>query len=73
MQLQGQSCKAGRLTDAYIGNKFNVRYNSGHMYKSIKSFGFSWITTRSKHPKQFQPAQNAFKKVSLRNDPSHST
>jgi len=59
--------KGGRLTGAdigdYIHQHFNVRFNSGHVYKIIKRLGFSWITTRSKHPKQSQASQEAFKKV----------
>lgn len=66
----------GRLTGYDIGEfiylNFNVRYNSGHVYKIIKSLGYSWITTRSKHPKQSEEAQESFKKVPLGNDPSHT-
>ncbi|WP_425610157.1 hypothetical protein [Vibrio splendidus] len=29
----------------------------------------SWITTRSKHPKQSEEAQESFKKIPNRNDP----
>ena len=66
----------GRLTGSdigdYIFHHFNVRYNPGHVYKIIKSLGFSWITTRSKHPKQSEQAQEAFKKVLLGNAPPHT-
>ncbi|WP_102458604.1 winged helix-turn-helix domain-containing protein [Vibrio splendidus] len=31
--------------------------------------GFSWITSRSKHPKQSQQVQDDFKKIQNRNDP----
>lgn len=59
--------QGGRLTGAdigdYIHQHFDVRFNSGHVYKIIKRLGFSWITTRAKHPKQSQAAQDAFKKV----------
>lgn len=76
ISLAATSTDGGRLVGAdigdYIFSHFNVRYNSGHVYKIIKSLGFSWITTRSKHPKQSQEAQDAFKKVSLGNDPSHT-
>ncbi|WP_428847828.1 helix-turn-helix domain-containing protein [Shewanella abyssi] len=32
----------------------------------------SWITSRSKHPKQSPEAQMAFKKLPVGNDPSHT-
>ena len=71
-----QSTQGGRLTGAdvgrYIMDNFQVEYNTGHVYKIMKQLGFSWITTRSKHPKQSDEAQEAFKKVSLGNDPSHT-
>nr|WP_155759590.1 winged helix-turn-helix domain-containing protein [Vibrio natriegens] len=31
--------------------------------------GFSWITSRSKHPKQSKQTQDDFKKIQNRNDP----
>ncbi|GHF81007.1 hypothetical protein GCM10017161_05420 [Thalassotalea marina] len=59
--------QGGRLTGAdigdYIHQHFNVRFNSGHVYKVIKRLGFSWITTRSRHPRQPQAVQEAFEKV----------
>lgn len=71
-----KSSDGGRLTGAdivqYIQKEFNVRYSPGHIYKVLKSLGYSWITTRSKHPKQSQEAQDAFKKVQAGNDPPHS-
>lgn len=73
--LNTYSTKGGRLTGADIGDyiyeQFNVRFNSGHVYKIIKRLGYSWITTRSKHPKQSQAVQDAFKKIQSGNDPSH--
>ena len=76
ISLSATSTDGGRLIgadiDNYIFKHFNVRYNSGHVYKIIKKLGFSWITTRSKHPKQSQEAQDAFKKVSFGNDLSHT-
>lgn len=70
-ELQG-----GRLTGEaivqYINSEFGVHYHLHHVYKVLKQLGFSWITSRSKHPKQSQENQEIFKKVSTGNDPSHS-
>ncbi|MGS0730516.1 hypothetical protein ACVBKF_30235 [Shewanella sp. 0m-11] len=35
----------------------------------LEQLGFSWITSRSKHPKQSIEVQAAFKKVPTGNDP----
>lgn len=76
VQRRSQSSQGGRLTGAdiveYIYDNFHVSYNIGHVYKVIKQLGFSWITTRSKHPKQSDEVQGAFKKVPPGNDPSHT-
>lgn len=56
----------------YIQTTFQINYTLRNIYWLLHSSGFSWITSRSKHPKQSQEAQDAFKKVSLGNDPSHS-
>ena len=65
----------GRLTGesirVYIQDQFDVSYHPNAIYKLLKSLGFSWITSRSKHPQQSQAKQDAFKKVSPVNDPSH--
>lgn len=72
---QATSDKGGRLTGMdirqYIIVHFGVEYHLSHVYKLLKSLGFSWITSRSKHPKQSQSAQDAYKKVPSGNDPSH--
>ncbi|WP_220491415.1 helix-turn-helix domain-containing protein, partial [Pseudoalteromonas sp. SR45-6] len=34
----------------YIYDQFNIRYHTDHIYKLLKKRGFSWITSRSKHP-----------------------
>ncbi|WP_404936157.1 helix-turn-helix domain-containing protein, partial [Pseudoalteromonas sp. SR41-6] len=47
----------------YIYDQFNIRYHTDHIYKLLKKRGFSWITSRSKHPKQSKESQEAFKKV----------
>lgn len=56
----------------YIDNEFNIRYHTDHIYRLLKKLGFSWITSRSIHPKQSKESQEAFKKVPSGNDPSHS-
>ncbi|NDO75904.1 helix-turn-helix domain-containing protein [Shewanella sp. SE1] len=76
IEFKAQSNEGGRLTGAdiqqYILSEFGVEYHLNHIYKLLKGMGFSWITSRSRHPKQTQGVQNAFKKVYSGNDPSHT-
>jgi len=69
------SDNGGRLIAAdiqeYISSQFNVNYQLGNVYRLLHSLNLSWITSRSKHPKQSVEAQEAFKKVSSVNDPTH--
>ncbi|KZN54311.1 hypothetical protein N482_24545, partial [Pseudoalteromonas luteoviolacea NCIMB 1942] len=62
-----ESNDGGRLIGAdiqtYISKRFNVNYQLGNVYRLLHSLELSWITTRSKHPKQSKEAQEAFKKV----------
>jgi len=71
-----ESTEGGRLTatdiQTYISNSFKVNYQIGNVYRLLHSLNLSWITARSKHPKQSQESQEAFKKVSPVNDPKHS-
>ena len=71
-----QSRDGGRLTGEditrFIEAEFNITYSSTHIYKLLKRLGFSWITSRSRHPKQLQESQEAFKKLPDGNDPSHT-
>lgn len=64
-----RSEQGGRLTgldiQSYIERQFGVRYHLNHVYKILKSIGLSWITSRSKHPKQSLEAQEEFKKTHL--------
>jgi transposase len=59
-----QSDKVGRLTGEqikhYITVQFAVNYHLNRIYKLLAKLGFSWITSRSRHPKQSQPAQVEF-------------
>ena len=63
----------GRLTGddirKYIQHYFDVDYHPNAIYKLLTQLNFSWITSRSKHPKQSPEAQTAFKKVPTGNDP----
>ena len=53
----------------YIENHFDTIYKKSALYQLLHDIGLSWITTRSKHPKQSLEAQEAFKKIPNRNDP----
>lgn len=67
IEKQAISDSGGRLTGEaikqYISAQFGVHYHLNHVYKLLKQIGFSWITSRSKHPKQSQQAQDEFKKT----------
>ena len=57
----------GRLTGmdvrSYIEDHFGKTYHLDSIYVLLKKLGFSWITPRSKHPKQSKQAQEDFKKI----------
>ncbi len=57
----------GRLTGYdihdYIKLTFGKEYHSDYIYILLKKMGFSWITSRSKHPKQSDEIQEDFKKI----------
>ncbi|WP_111978053.1 helix-turn-helix domain-containing protein [Algibacillus agarilyticus] len=50
-----QSDCGGRLIGAdihaYIVEHFDINYHSNSIYRLLNSLGFSWITSRSRHPK----------------------
>ncbi|WP_412105050.1 helix-turn-helix domain-containing protein [Vibrio natriegens] len=54
---------------AYIVKEFGQHYHPDSIYYLLDHMGFSWITSRSKHPKQPQQTQDDFKKIQNRNDP----
>jgi transposase len=68
--------QGGRLQGAdiqhYIAEQFFIAYEISNIYRLLRELNFSWITSRSKHPKQSQKAQDVFKKLSNGNDPSHT-
>lgn len=70
---RSRSSKGGRLIAAdiqqYIEQHFAVQYKPSNVYRLMHELGFSWITSRSKHPKQSQDAQDSFKKTANGNDP----
>jgi len=63
-----KSQRGGRLNgkdiQCYIKEKFTVDYHLSSVYKLLHKLGFSWITSRSMHPKQSIEAQEDFKKNS---------
>ena len=57
----------GRLNAAalvsVINDKFGVKYSRANVYRLLHALNFSWITSRSRHPKQSQKIQEDFKKI----------
>lgn len=47
----------------WVAEKYQVTYSLSGMYHVLHRLGFSWITARSKHPKQDEEKQEAFKKT----------
>lgn len=68
-----KSNELGRLvgTDIqlFITEHFGYQYHLSSVYKLLHRLGFSWITSRSKHPKQSIEAQEDFKKIPNKNAP----
>lgn len=48
---------------AYINAAFKVSYQLSNVYRLLHEMNLSWITSRSKHPKQSIEAQEEFKKI----------
>ena len=67
IKSQSLNTKGGRLTGqnirTYISENYQVDYHPNAIYKLLHGLGFSWITSRSRHPKQSQEAQDEFKKT----------
>ncbi len=59
----------GKDIQRYIEVTFGVTYQKTNIYHLLHKLNLSWITTRSKHPKQSIEAQESFKKIPNRNDP----
>lgn len=69
---KASSNKGGRLIGAdihaYIEGEFGKTYHPDSIYYLLKKMGFSWITSRSRHPKQCQQTQVDFKKIPNKSD-----
>jgi len=53
----------------FIVEHFNIDYKPSNIYRLLHHLEFSWITSRSKHPKQNEEAQRLFKNLPTGNDP----
>jgi len=53
----------------FIAENFGYQYHLSSVYKLLHRLGFSWVTSRSKQPKQSPGAQEDFKKIPNKNDP----
>lgn len=62
IKLQGGRLQ-GKDIQKYIHSEFGVLYQKTNIYHLLHELNLSWITTRSKHPKQSVEAQDAFKKI----------
>ena len=66
--LELQECrKGGRVRGkdviSLLKKEFQVEYKLSAVYNLLHRVGLSWISSRSKHPKQSPEAQEAFKKL----------
>ena len=59
----------GKDVQLYISVQFGIQYKKSNIYKLLHALNLSWITTRSKHPKQSIETQEDFKKIPIKNDP----
>jgi transposase len=68
IEKQSKSTSGGRLNGEmlqnYIQQTFSVNYHQNSIYKLLKSLNITWTTSRSKHPKQSEEAQEDLKKTS---------
>jgi len=58
----GGRLKATMLS-TYIEEEFGVQYRISNIYRLLHQLKFSWITSRSMHPKQSLEAQEDVKKI----------
>ena len=61
-QRNGGRLRAQDLVD-YFATEKHIMYSLSGMYHVLHRLGYSWITSRSKHPKQDPEAIEAFKKT----------
>jgi len=64
----GGRLKAQTLV-TYVAQEFKVDYSIFNIYRLLHQLGFSWITSRSRHPKQSEKVQEDFKKIRNGHDP----
>lgn len=66
LQEQATRKKGGRLTginiQEFLKKEWEVSYTLSGVYLLLEKIGFSWITSRSVHPKADMALQEAFKK-----------
>ncbi len=66
IQLHSIKDSGGRLNAetlvSLINEKFAVKYSRTNVYRLLHVLNFSWITSRSRHPKQSKEIQEDFKK-----------
>nr|WP_088568936.1 MULTISPECIES: IS630 family transposase [Colwellia] len=60
----GGRLKAQTLV-TYIAQEFTIEYTIFNVYRLLHQLGFSWITSRSRHPKQSIKIQEDFKKFEM--------
>lgn len=67
IQRMSESEQGDRLTGAdianYIKETFDIEYHLGSVYKLLHRLGFSWITSRSRHPQQPHKSRITLKKL----------
>ncbi len=62
------------MLQTYIQRAFSISYHQNSIYKLLKSLNITWTTSRSKHPKQSEEAQENLKKrqiVTIKMIPGH--
>lgn len=52
----------GKELQQILSSEYNVNCSLKTVYNTLNRLGFSWITSRSMHPKSNQEVQNAYKK-----------
>lgn len=55
----------GHDIQRYIKDNFDIDYHADYIYILLAKLGFSWTTSRSRHPKQSDEIQENFKKILL--------
>lgn len=53
----------------FIQTEFGMTFKQTNIYRLLHQPVFSWITTRSRHSKQSEATQEAFKKLPEGNNP----